>query len=384
MGFYKVLLNSDKKSQLVLNKSYTYVKVIKSTTKYITTGVYALACTRDTGYLRFPGKYGRFADYRSINILYSTANNLVEESVGIIDKNSNIIMEKSNQAEFIKCWKIKVKKRSTFKSKIIKKVKYEYSTKEYYDKNDLTIPYDSFDNLSKTVSDKDKLYISGNVTLPDEIKSEYKLVADVNQANVIVLDYNLIDKIYNSNLIYYYSDYHKKYFTKYQGKAERVVDLNFETNCVKYVKFLEEYFGNTNYKFILSKDLVNTVLGKERLVIDKEVYTNLDQTLAGNASDQKLAKEIIVGSNYEESKLYLLLLLNKHADSNLRKFKPIYEYFNIPSKEFRKNYKEFCKYLINNNVIEEKDKELLKEYIESTIKNEFKPWFNIKTIDIIV
>ncbi len=382
--YLKKLEHVDKKySDIELNKKDIFVKVIKTGNSYyegIKNGVYKIVSYYgDRVNFQHPQWGYRYGS--SIEILLSNGK-----------LPTGLQLDLSSKDEYNDYWKIKIKRRGPIvKSKIIKKAKFNHkyswggtnvSTKEYYSKNDITFPMSHFDNLYKNIDDKNKVFLSTDVMLTKEVKSNLTLTNDINKATYVVLNYGLINAIYNCNNTYYFNATTSQYHEKPGKNYDIISDLNFHTKQVKYLKFLEGIINDTKYKLILDKDLTNN-FGVDKSVIDKEMFISLSGMLDSSAEgDRKLAKSIIINSYYDQSKTYLLLLLNKYVRFLYDKedFKSIHKYFGIPHKEFKKDWKIFVNYLVKNNIITN-TKELT-EYTEEQLAKEVSPYFTINKIDI--
>lgn len=251
--------------------------------------------------------------------------------------------------------------------------------------------------LNYKLNKNDKVYIANSTILSKEKFEENNnndVVKTPKEADVIILDTNLLNKIYNfqTSKLYKYSFSNvtnlskaetekvklwklKHFYSKSKiggyNTYETEHSIKFNSIEVNYVAMLEKYH---NKKFILDETFVN-VTNKNLVTIDKQIYSQLrEMLLSKSKKDYELASDIILTSNFENSKWWLRLL--------------IYEFYKNPFNYRRENYKTVNKWknlasylnikAINDNWLEnlkdidEEGKPIIKDYLEAKIKEQYK------------
>jgi hypothetical protein len=319
-----------------------------------------------------------------------------------------------------------------------------YSTPdEYILTNDIyNIPLSEFEkHKTNQISSTDKVYFTKSSTIPRYKLKEYcdnnSLEIDKTNrkeyADVYVVGLNLIKElIYDkSNYIQYYQipihdldilDRSTKAELKRHGWAGGDVLFKKEDDLQKRLKnsnssiLLDKYpiitllpiykhhgSGKVNDvidTFIYLTDRLNThkLVFDETLIslcnadffIDNEIYNNLCNMLSSeDKENNKLALEIMCNSNYESSKVYLLLLFNEFANKINKEKTPNTQYLlNYFSKYYNimnTNWEVFVNKMFGDYSKDENATSIIKDYIIKRLNEQFKnnyTNFSIKNIDL--
>lgn len=143
-----------------------------------------------------------------------------------------------------------------------------------------------------------------------------------------------------------------------------------------------------NTKIIFDETLIE--LCNSGVVIDEEIYENISSMLnSDNKENISLAMEIISNSDFIQSKIYILLLLNefqmefKMVDKTTN-YKSLLNYFSSYSDIISKNWETFADEMIRKHCSTDEEKSAMKKYILSRLNEHMKNYgCKLKITDII-
>jgi len=281
---------------------------------------------------------------------------------------------------------IKIKPRmKSFKSKITKRATFysKGNIKVYYELKDIFIPLSFYDTLSTTLEPTDKAFVWRLDTIPQGLL-DIQIEDNISKANTIILDWKIIKQIYNCKQIFYWNDKNKIFTPIPKTKFSEVYsNININQTQVKYLRLIEQYYKDPKYKLILNKDFIKD-FNKDLTVIDKKMYDNLCLMFESKSdSDTKLAKQIILSSNYDKSKFYLLKLFYEYSrDLGGPDIRAVKKYFEISNMIFTtQDWKLFVN-KIKTEFTDENDKNLLKAWIVENLKRDTEKYFELESVKI--
>jgi hypothetical protein len=185
-------------------------------------------------------------------------------------------------------------------------------------------------------------------------------------------------------------------FAVYKSLIQNPGSVAESNRASKYLEIIsEEYYkllSDLNGKVILSDgSLVDKLNGDQAIVINSEVYDQLEQMFQSTDEDNHvLAMEIMANSNYKQSLLYMHLLFkeyhykiaNSHTKNHVN-FKSLLAYLGKDNYSLRSELDTIVKSLLDKEVLtEEMLNILLKKYSTEIINSGDTGFFKIKNITV--
>jgi hypothetical protein len=185
-------------------------------------------------------------------------------------------------------------------------------------------------------------------------------------------------------------------FAVYKSLIQNPGKVAESNRTSKYLEIIsEEYYkllSDLNGKVILNDgSLVDKLNGDQAIVINSEVYDQLEQMFQSTDEDNHvLAMEIMANSNYKQSLLYMHLLFKEYhhkiANSNTKNhvnFKSLLAYLGKDNHSLRSDLDTIVKSLLDKNALtEEMLTILLTKYSSEIINSGDTGFFKIKNITV--
>jgi hypothetical protein len=170
---------------------------------------------------------------------------------------------------------------------------------------------------------------------------------------------------------YSYKDSNHSFATLSNYPTTQIIPVEVGWGAAKANDILESfvYIANksTTPKIVFDETLLEDC--NTGIVIDHEIYENLRGMLEGKNKDNiSMAMEIMSNSDYNESKLYLLMLLNEFG-YRLRQvpktvnYQSLLNYFIEYKDTMSNNWERFSDHMLNRVCKTDDDKEIIKRYI---------------------
>jgi len=143
-----------------------------------------------------------------------------------------------------------------------------------------------------------------------------------------------------------------------------------------------------NTKIIFDETLIE--MCNSGVVIDEEIYENLSSMLnSDNKENISLAMEIISNSDFIQSKIYILLLLNEYQMEfklvdKTTNYKSLLNYFSSYNEIISRNWETFADVMIRKHCSSDEEKAAIKKYMLSRLNEHMKNYNCKLTIKDII
>ncbi len=186
-------------------------------------------------------------------------------------------------------------------------------------------------------------------------------------------------------------DNEKQYFPKLdfnKYKQDKIYILSnygqqVETDNINNVLNI---LSNDHAQFIKDEEF-QIPIQKENIILDQHQYQSLRDMLGSKDKESiRLGTEIMANSNYKESKLFILLLLNEFNNAIWRisfntNFKSLISYLNCTTLYRNPNWRLFVSELFKTYKNDD-EIQIIKEYVMRRLESEFKDIKNVSTFSI--